>query len=431
MPATTPPTGANPHGQAVRERGDACPGALRLHAADDGRLARLRLPGGLLTPHQAMALADAAERLGDGGIDLTSRGNVQLRGLCDAGAGPLAEALHAVGLLPSERHERARNIVASPLAGEDQHPFADVRLWVRALDALICGSGTAAGLSGRFLFALDDGRGDVAGLGADVTLLAEPAGATALLRVGGDRLRVPHADGPRAALAAAEAFLGAAAASGAWRVRELPEGHDLSARLAAALAVAGVTAWPAQQGGPEPQGGSDPQGGPPALGVIRPPGQVRAAVSVQPRLGRATAAQWRLLASAGGDDGEGDGGGDGDGLRITPWRGIVVPGLTPGAADELLARAAAAGLVTSADSPWYGVGACTGRPGCGKALADVRADAAASLGAHAPGLPVYFSGCARRCGHPQGRYVDKVATAGGTYTTTTTTTTTGTGTGTG
>ncbi|WP_245178698.1 precorrin-3B synthase [Streptomyces montanisoli] len=416
MPPTTPPTGANPHGQAVRERGDACPGALRLHAADDGRLARLRLPGGLLTARQPFALADAAERLGDGRLDLTSRGNVQLRGLSDACAGPLAETLRAAGLLPSERHERARNIVASPLAGEDQRPFADVRLWVRALDALVCGSDTAAGLSGRFLFALDDGRGDVAALGADVTLLAEPAGGTAVLRAGDDRLRVRDADAPRAALAAAEAFLGAAAASGAWRVRELPEGHDLSARLAAALASAGITARPARPERPAREGGPEPQGGPPALGVITPPGQVRAAVSVQPRLGRATAAQWRLLASAGG------------GLRVTPWRGIVVPGLTHGAAEELLARAAAAGLVTSADSPWYGVGACTGRPGCAKALADVRADAAASLGAHAPGLPVYFSGCARRCGHPQGRYVDKVATAEGTYTTTTGT---GTGTGTG
>ncbi|MCF3963223.1 cobalamin biosynthesis protein CobG, partial [Streptomyces fuscigenes] len=216
MPSPTPPTGAFRDEPRVRDRGDACPGALRLHAADDGRLARLRLPGGLLTVRQAEILASVAERLGDGHLDITSRGNVQLRGLPEACAGPLAETLYDAGLLPSERHERARNIVASPLAGEDEHPFADVRLWVRELDALLCASDAAAGLSGRFLFALDDGRGDVAALGADVTLLAQPphagqdtaapgvAGdATAVLCVGGERLGVRAVDGPRAALAAA------------------------------------------------------------------------------------------------------------------------------------------------------------------------------------------------------------------------------------
>src|SRR5215218_8158350 len=183
MPPPTTPTAANRDvhpgtgrdAAPVRDRGDACPGALRLHAADDGGLARLRLPGGFLTARQVEALAVAAEELGDGRLDITSRGNVQLRGLGDACAAPLAAALHDAGLLPSERHERIRNIVASPLAGLDGLPTADVGGWTRALDGLLCGSDRATGLSGRFLFALDDGRGDVAALGADVTLLAEPA----------------------------------------------------------------------------------------------------------------------------------------------------------------------------------------------------------------------------------------------------------------
>ncbi|MBT2366296.1 hypothetical protein J7E88_13525 [Streptomyces sp. ISL-10] len=116
------------------------------------------------------------------------------------------------------------------------------------------------------------------------------------------------------------------------------------------------------------------------------------------------AGQWRLLARTAEAHGTGE-------LRVTPWRGVVLPGV-PGA---LLPALADAGLVTSPDSPWLGVGACTGRPGCAKSLADVRADATARIAAGAGGLPVYWSGCERRCGHPRGAWVDVVATGDGHY----------------
>ncbi|MEV8393878.1 MULTISPECIES: precorrin-3B synthase [unclassified Streptomyces] len=409
----------------LRERGDACPGALRLHAADDGRLARLRLPAGLLTTRQAETLADAAERLGDGHLDLTSRGNVQLRGL-DGGCGPeLAGLLHEAGLLPSETHERVRNIVASPLAGLDglagldELSYVNVQLWARELDGLLCASARAATLSGRFLFALDDGRGDVAALGADVTLLARRDGSV-VVRTGANRsgLCVAPEDAPRAALLAAETFLTLAEAggSGAWRVRELPaeDGRELDAALRAALTDAGIATQdaadapergPSSTPGPESPG---PEGDPPVPGIVRSPdGTV--ALSVHARLGRLTVAQWRLLAAAANGP-----------LRVTPWRGVIVPGVAPAVADAVLDRLRTAGLITDPDSPWYGVGACTGRPGCAKALADVRSDATAAAVSHtgsrgSGGLPVYWSGCARRCGHPQGRWVDVAATSEGRY----------------
>ncbi|MEV4975872.1 precorrin-3B synthase [Streptomyces scopuliridis] len=388
----------------LRERGDACPGALRLHAADDGRLARLRLPAGLLTLRQAQALAGAAERLGDGHLDLTSRGNVQLRGLGGSCGAELAELLHEAGLLPSETHERVRNIVASPLAGLDELPSADVQLWAHELDGLLCASARAAALSGRFLFALDDGRGDVAALGADVTLLARRDGS-AVVRTGANRSgpRVTPEDAPRAALLAAETFLtfAEASGSGAWRVRELPaeDGRGLEAAVRARLADAGIATEYVTD-----TTARDPEGDPPLPGsVMSPDGTV--ALSVHARLGRLSVAQWRLLATAANGP-----------LRVTPWRGVIVPGVAPAAADGLLDRLRTAGLITDPGSPWHGVGACTGRPGCAKALADVRSDAAAAVSRHGSGgLPVYWSGCARRCGHPQGRWVDVVATGEGRY----------------
>ncbi|MDT0455741.1 precorrin-3B synthase [Streptomyces sp. DSM 41527] len=425
-----------------RDRGDACPGALRLHQAADGHLARIRLPAGDLTVRQATALADAADLLGDGHLSLTSRGNAELRGLAEDCGARLATLLRDAGLLPSERHERIRNILASPLAGLDRHTPSDVRRWARELDALLCASESATALSGRFLFVLDDGRGDVAALGGDVSLLAESAGdgagpaGSALLRVGDDpaALRIAGPDAPRAALTAAEAFLTAAAASGsgAWRVRELPDGHGLTARdVAGALRSAGIeAAYVAEPPAPATRT-SPPYADSAAPGIVEGPDGDRA-LSVLAPLGRLTVAQWRLLTAIADADGSGA-------LRLTPWRGIVLPGLPAATAPDRLAELSAAGLITDPASPWHRLGACTGRPGCAKSRTDVRADATAAVAtgttvpAEAPtgsppsgvpvspvgvpvspaGVPVYWSGCERRCGHPHGTWVDVLATAEG------------------
>ena len=100
-----------------RLRADACPGALQTHAAADGALARVRVPGGALTSAQLLDLAAAARELGDGALELTSRGNVQLRGLRAGSEAELGERLAATGLLPSATHETARNVLASVLSG--------------------------------------------------------------------------------------------------------------------------------------------------------------------------------------------------------------------------------------------------------------------------------------------------------------------------
>ncbi|MFJ8225890.1 cobalamin biosynthesis protein CobG [Streptomyces griseus] len=383
-------------GPALRGGDDACPGTLRLHRADDGALARVRVPGGVLSADRADALLAAAERFGDGELHLTSRGNVQLRGLDAACGGALAELLTAAGLLPSAAHERARNIVASPLAGLDGSPALSG--WLSELDGLVCGSAAAASLSGRFLFALDDGRGDVDALGADVTLIA--AGDGCLLRIGAEDevFRIPAGDGPRAALLAAGTFLRAARDSGAWRVKDLPDevraavGADVRAELVRTAGAAG----PAVRR-PRPRTAA-----PPAPGPHGSPD----AISVDVPLGRLTPAQWRLLTETARRHG--------DELRLTPWRGIVVPGAfrRPKDAADALGALAAAGLITAPDSPWAGVGACIGHPGCAKSLSDVRAEAGAAVGPVGR-LPVYWSGCERRCGHPHGEWIDVVATPDG------------------
>lgn len=393
-----------PSAPPARTGGDRCPGALRLHTADDGALARVRLPGGLLTPRQAAALARLSDELGDGHLDLTSRGNIQLRGLPDACGTELGSRLHEAGLLPSEQHDRVRNVAASPLCGLDGPAFADVQAWVRELDRLLCTNPNITQLSGRFLFGLDDGRGDIAALAPDVTLIATDDGHALLsYAAAGSCLRIPAAHAPRAAVLAAEWFLGERRRTGstAWRIAELPAGQrPRLGELGQRLIAEGISAEPAERT-PRP-------GAPTAPGLVPGPGG-RTALSVMAPLGRLSTGQWRLLYETADAAGTG-------GLRVTPWRGIVVPGLPADEAPARLASLAAAGLVTSPDSTWHRAGACAGRPGCAKSRADVRADAAACLAHSASGqpLPVYWSGCERRCGHPtDGRWVDVLATDDG------------------
>ena len=72
------------------------------------------------------------------------------------------------------------------------------------------------------------------------------------------------------------------------------------------------------------------------------------------------------------------------------------------------------GLVTAPDSVWGGVTACAGRPGCSKALADVRADARRVMpGMGRDGRRVHWSGCERRCGKPAAEFVDVLAGGNG------------------
>ncbi len=365
-----------------------------MHAAADGALARVRVPGGALTTGALRELAACAGELGNGIIELTSRANVQVRGLADPAA--FAARMATAGLLPSATHERVRNIVASPLSGRSATGLLDVRPLVEALDAGLCGRPALAGLPGRFLFALDDGTGDVLGLGADVTLAAQrvdhPGGDLTLLLAGEPVSSVTAGDAVAVALAAAEAFQ--SIRGDAWRVAELPDGP---ARIAARLPGSAPAAVPVTVAAAEPRKGG-----------VFPQVDGRVAVDVIVPLGRLTTAQAGLLADLPPAE-----------VRLTPWRTVVLPDLVPEAAGPVTAALTGAGLVTDPASPYAGLSACTGRPGCAKALADVQADALRWAESGLPelraqsGRPVHWAGCERRCGRPRGRVTDVVATPGG------------------
>ncbi|QUH04437.1 precorrin-3B synthase [Saccharopolyspora erythraea] len=377
---------------AARPERDACPGALRVHDAADGGLARVRVPGGALTPRQFAVLGAASAGLGDGGLELTSRANVQVRGLAAGQQSELADRLSGAGLLPSATHERVRNILGSPY--DDDRALLDTQAVARALDEALCATPALADLPGRFLFAVDDGRGDVVSMGADVGLLALDAATVALVLGGVDSgIRSTPEGAPALALAAAEAFL-AEKDGREWRVNELRDGvRGITERVRAATGAVPVEPVPVP---------STPPGTHAQVGEVFRRGDAVTIAAGAP-LGRLSREQVDIITAASEAA---------CGLRLTPWRTVVVTGLPAGDAPSWLSALDARGLVVDARAPGAGVTSCAGRPGCAKALADVRGDARRALPPPG-GLPVHWSGCGRRCGRPQGRVLDVLATEAG------------------
>lgn len=314
---------AAPESCLPRTRSDRCPGVLRLHEAPDGGLARVRLPGGRAGAAQLAALAGAAAELGSGVVEITSRANVQLRGLPPGAEEPLAALLVGAGLLPSRAHERVRNILASPVAGRHPGAAGDVDGVVAALDRGLCADPGLAALSGRFCFLVEDGSAVLWPGDHDVALLASRGGAgraeAALALDGaGTGLRAPLPRAAELALEAARAFLAERGADLAWRIRELPGGAGrVAARMGTRLAPgAGAGAGAA----PVPPGRLHQRDG-------------RVAVTVAPPGGRLDPAQLERLAALARRHGSE--------ARFSPWRTVTLVDLPAAAAAaaerELLA----------------------------------------------------------------------------------------------
>lgn len=206
-----------------RTRGDLCPGVFRPWPASDGALVRLRLPGGFITRTTLASLLDVSETYGDGRVHLTKRANLQLRALpLSDGVLPVevVAAIRDTGLLPHPSHELVRNILVSPLTGL-VGGRADLRPVTRELDQRVCATPSLAKLSGRFLFVLDDGRGDLADRSTDLGLLALSSD-TVQLRIGSTHWGpvVPLSEAAARLTGLARAFQ--QVRDTAWHVDELP-----------------------------------------------------------------------------------------------------------------------------------------------------------------------------------------------------------------
>lgn len=363
-------------------RRGACPSLTTPMQTGDGLLVRLRpaCPG--LAPANYISIARLAAAHGNGLLEVTARGNLQLRGLKDETVAPLAAGLAAAGI----DLNRGVAVETPALSGLDPDEIADATQLSAAIRQAIAGPLSMLRLAPKLSIVVDGGgRLNLADMVGDIRLGAVRRGEGLFWRlsVGGDArsARPVAVVADRDALPALAVALRALDGMGtAARGRDL----DAGALRVALGAMAVDVDFPAQPAFPPSPIGRHAIGTRSVLGVGLPYGATDA-VTLE-RLVRG-------LAGLGATE-----------IRLSPHRALLVLGLPAEAMDAAAALAEKAGFWTRADAPGNAIALCAGAAGCASGTFDTKA-VADQLVLRAPDLldgsmTVHVSGCAKGCAHP-------------------------------
>ena len=320
----------------------------------DGLLARVRLVESRISPHQLTELARLAHRHGNGLVEITARGNLQIRGLTSASATPFATAV--ADLLPITT---GLAVETSPLSGDDPHEIADARSVSLAIRKA---AQTLEHRLGPKVSVVVDGGGQIslAALKADIRLLAlSPDRWSVTLGSSKPQIMDSHA-----AISATLALLGALAAHGS-----TARAFDLFPPVARSSARPPASLEQLEHSFQIFSGHSTP--------VALPFGAAD---------GAALIAFAETATRAGVTT-----------LRLAPNHTLLVDN----ASSDLIAAAASFGFITSPDDPRRRISACIGSRGCASGHIPAR-DLAARLVSHVPAdQHLHVSGCSKGCAHSQ------------------------------
>ena len=335
-----------------------CPGAHRPMASGDGLIVRIRPLLGRITAAAARGIARAALTHGSGEMDLTSRANLQLRGVRLEAHEALIADLAALDLLDDDPETEAkRNIVAAPLwrDGDETHRIA------AALAATLADAAShLPALPTKFGFAVDAGAARLLpDVSADIRIERGRSGGL-ILRADGSARGAPVTAEDAAAQAISLAFWfsesgGAEAGRMARHLADKPLPEDWATEPPAAEAP--PLAIGPQSPAPHPLG--------PVVGA--PFGAFGAKTLL------------RLLDASGAEA-----------LRLTPWRSLILEGGAPVTMPE---------VATMQGDPRLAIDACPGAPACTSATVATRALARELAVSGIDG--VHVSGCAKGCARPR------------------------------
>lgn len=355
---------------APANRRGACPALSAPMVTGDGLLVRLSPVSHSLTPEQLSGLCESAGRHGNGVVEITARGSLQIRGLSAETAPLLADDVNGLGI-----DVRTGLLVETgPLAGLDPDEVADPRPLAEAISTAIADAGIAARLGPKVSVVVDGGgRFGMASVPADLRVQAALRGGRLLWRL------ALAGDAGTATSLGATSFQGAI---------------DFVMDLLSDIADLGLEARGqdlCRQDSPRRATSSSVPIG------IHPLQGNQTALALALPFGSAPASRLTDFAEAASRLGVEE-------LRLAPGRMLIALCPAPSAADMLREAAGALDLVIEPTDPRLGVSACAGAPACASGHIETRAIAAALAGRQpdliAAARHVHISGCAKGCAHP-------------------------------
>jgi precorrin-3B synthase len=363
---------------APHRRG-ACPGLSAPMTTGDGLLVRF-LPTDAIALDAFVALCAAAREHGNGTIEITARGSLQVRGLSVRSAPAFARAVAALDIAAAD----GVSVITDPLSDDP--------------DVLVDTTGLAAMLRR----AIADAE---LALAPKISVLIDGGGRLHLDALAVDiRLRaIGSREAPRFHISlggngAGASTLGSVSSRKAAEIVLLLLGviasHGAAARAADIVRRCGSESFYAAV--------ADELERAPAL-PPRPPAEVigrhrlrdgSIALGIALAFGHAHADVLARLAHFAAAHGARS-------VRLAPGRALLLLGLTHGNAAVLAAEAERQGFIVRADDPRRRVIACPGKPACASGWIAAR-DLAAELGQKLPpaGGTIHISGCAKGCAHP-------------------------------
>ncbi len=383
-----------------------CPSLMAPMESGDGLLVRVKPRAATLAAGQAEAVAQAARRYGNGMIEPTNRGHLQVRGLTDGTVDGFTAAMAGIGLAAAKPEaEAVRNVLADPLGPDDPAARFDSHALAHRLSAVLESDPAFHALPGKFGLLVDAGVAlPLAGCTADIAI-----------RAGGDRLTVEPAGGGRALRLPEDAVEDAVrrllTAFLAWR-KGAQDGAAISSprrmkSMVAACGADGVFEAAGLNGVRLAESGPPRAAEPPPAGFAPVRDAAWGYFAIAASFGSMEADGLAALAGLSRRYADGT-------IRVTPWKSFVLWGVSPADAFDLRKTAADIGLVAEPDDPRRRIVTCAGRPRCASGHADTRADAAFLAAAGLPGTGLFhLSGCAKGCAHPAPVGAALVATRGG------------------
>jgi len=395
---------------AVPLRRGACPGLSTPMPTGDGLLVRLR-PIGTVSLPAFKALCAAARQYGNGVVEITARGSVQVRGLSTASAPRFADAVESLDIVA----EDGIPIICNALAGLDPDELFDTSTLAGDLRHALGRTSLPGRLAPKVSVAI--GGGGALGLdtlSADVRLCAELKDGTVALRisVGGNGVNatllgvVMLSDCEEAALRLLEVI---ARRGPTGRARDVAAAEGVEPFRNSISKLLLTSARPRESGDPGLDSRLRGNERNSAIGLFSFRGGSYAQ-GIGLAFGHAEAATLDRLADAAAAAGA-------HGVRIAPGRALLAIGLTRESATTFTAAADRLEFITRADDPRRYIIACAGAPICASAHIAARTMAPRIAEIAAPHLDgsfkIHVSGCAKSCAHAAPAALTVVGTQAG------------------